>query len=293
LATDAKVSIESSLTGVTSVNISDLGSGPPLAENDTLPGRPDSLTAFKSSLADLGPKLNADLDKVHETLDTYDNVGKKASIDVHELAADLHVRLKSITESGVRALDSIHDWLGPSTGDFHQSVANIRDITGGLRKSIPPITASMQKLLDQVNATVARAQGAVDDVKATAANARELTATARSIIVRNQGHLDDIIKGLKRTSDNLTAASVEIRSSPWRLLYKPTADEMANLNLYDATRQFAQGANDLNDAAVALRDELRDTQPDPARVQKLYDALVDEFDKFQQAEDALWKKVKE
>ena len=28
---------------------------------------------------------------------------------------------------------------------------------------------------------------------------------------------------------------------------------MANLNLYDAARQFAEGANDMNDAATALR----------------------------------------
>jgi hypothetical protein len=31
---------------------------------------------------------------------------------------------------------------------------------------------------------------------------------------------------------------------------------MANLNLYDSARQFADGAGSLNDAALALRDAL-------------------------------------
>jgi phospholipid/cholesterol/gamma-HCH transport system substrate-binding protein len=293
LASDAKIGVESSLTGLTALNITDMGSGAPLGDGDVLHGRPDALTAFRASLADLGPKLNADLDKVHETLDTYDKAGSKVQIDVHELATDLHARLKQVADSAQHALDSIHDWLGPSTGDFHQSVANVRDITGNLREKVPPITASMKELLDRLNATVAKAQGAVDDVKATVANAKEMTAVARSVVVRNQGRFDQIIAGIKKTSDNLDATSVEVRNSPWRLLYKPTPDEMANLNLYDAARQFADGANDLSDAAVALRDELKEQQPDPAKVQKMYDQLLEQFEKFQQAEDGLWKQVRQ
>lgn len=293
LAVDAKASIESSLTGVTSVNITDLGSGSALADDALLAGSPDSLTAFKSSLATLGPKLNDDLDKIHHTLDTYDKAGSTASTDVHQLATDLRVRVDKVEESAVAALDAVRGWFGPSTGDFHESVANIRAITGGLKKDLPPITASTHELLVRLNATVEKAQGSMDDIKATAANARVMTATARSVIVRNQGRFDEIIAGLKKTSDNLTAASVEIRASPWRLLYKPSADEMANLNLYDAARQFADGANDLNDAALALRDGLKDPQMDQAKVQKLYDNLTDQFDKFQVAQDDLWKKVRQ
>jgi ABC-type transporter Mla subunit MlaD len=291
LATDATVSIETSLTGVTAVNISNLGRGEQLASDAVLVGKPDALTAFKNSLADFGPKLNADLDKVHSTLDTYDKAGSKASVDIHELVADLHARLKQVSDSAQAALDSIHDLLGPSTTDFHQSVANVRDLTNTLKEKAPPLTASMQALLDKLNNTVARAQGAVDDVRITAANAKDITTTARSVILRNQTRIDEIVAGVKKASDNIDQATVEIRSSPWRLLYKPTPDEMANLNLYDAAREFADGADSLSDAAGALRDELKDPQADPAKIAKMYDNLMDQFSKFQQAEDGLWSKV--
>jgi ABC-type transporter Mla subunit MlaD len=293
IGSDAQVSIETTLTGVTTVNITDLGAGPPLAADAILVGKPDSLSALKASLAALVPKIDRDLDDVHHTLGIYDDAGTKASFEIHSLAADLHVRLKQFTESAVRALDSVHDLLGPSTGDFHQAVANVRDVTGSLKQNVPPIASSIQKLLDHLNATVANAQVVVSDLKPAAANARDTIAALKSIVISNQGRLDEIVAGLKKTSDNLAETSVEVRHSPWRLLYKPSPDEMANLNLYDAARQFADGASNLSDAAVALRDALHDKDADPKRVQKLYDDLSEQFAKFNAAEDDLWKQVKQ
>jgi ABC-type transporter Mla subunit MlaD len=295
LSTDAKVNVETGLTGVTDINISDLGHGPEMAETDILAGEPDALTAFKASLATLGPKVGVVLDKAHATLDTYDKAGALVSSDVHGLSTDLHGRLKQVGDSAQGALDSIHEMLGTENtpGNFHQAVANVKDMTATLKDRIPALTASSQALLDKLNNSVAKAQGAIDDVKATAANAKDMTAVARSVLVSNQGRLNAIVEGIKKTSDNLDQASVEIRASPWRLLYKPTPDEAANLNLYDAARQFAEGASDLDDAAVALRDGMKDEKADPVKLQKLYDDLQEQFNKFSDAENALWKKVQE
>jgi hypothetical protein len=84
-----------------------------------------------------------------------------------------------------------------------------------------------------------------------------------------------------------------VRRSPWRLLYKPAPGEMANLNLYDAARQFAEGAGDLNDAAVSLRDVLKDPDAKPEHVQKLMDRLDASFSEFQTVEQKLWTSVKQ
>ena len=108
----------------------------------------------------------------------------------------------------------------------------------------------------------------------------------------NRGRIDEIVTSLKTTSVNLKGASVEIRQSPWRLLYKPTPDEMGNLNLYDSARQFADGASSLNDAATALRDSLADQKADPATVQKLMKNLDESFTNFKLVEDKLWREVK-
>jgi hypothetical protein len=67
---------------------------------------------------------------------------------------------------------------------------------------------------------------------------------------------------------------------------------MANLNTYDTMRQFAEGAESLQDAAGALRDALADKNADPADVKKLMDNLNDTFAKFQAVQAKLFDQVK-
>ena len=102
-----------------------------------------------------------------------------------------------------------------------------------------------------------------------------------------------MIAQLKTTGDNLTQATAEVRRSPWRLLYKPGPGEMDNLELYDAARQFADGANHVDDAALALRDALRNPSTDPDQVRKLIQRLTEATDHFQGVERKLWTSVKQ
>jgi ABC-type transporter Mla subunit MlaD len=283
---DASVAIETTVTGVAAVNIDDLGTGVAMADGDVLPGNPDSLTSL---LHKAGPQLTRDLQKIETAVDTYTQVGRKAldvEDDVREVIFDTRLRLRDTTASAVRALDSIHDLVGPSTSDFHGTIADIHEITSAVRRDLPG-------LLSTADSAVHRADASLLDVKVTAANLKEISTQARSVIARNQSRIDGIIIGLKKTSDNLEGTSVEIRHSPWRLLYKPTEAEMKNLNLYDSARQFAEGAGDVSDAASALKDALKDQQTSPEKLQLLYDDLAHSMDQFKTAEDSFWTKVKE
>jgi hypothetical protein len=68
---------------------------------------------------------------------------------------------------------------------------------------------------------------------------------------------------------------------------------MNNLNIYDSARQFAEGANDLNDAAQALRDALNDKAAKPEDIRKLMERVEVSFSKFDEVEKKLWSEVKE
>ena len=130
------------------------------------------------------------------------------------------------------------------------------------------------------------------DIQATVANTKELTGSLKGVVSGNRSKLDGMIASLTTTRDNLKNASAEIRRSPWRLRYQPKEGELANLAIYDAARQFAEGANDLNDAAGALRDALKDKDVDQAQVQKLMDRVDQSFNNFNQVEQKLWSSVK-
>jgi len=88
-------------------------------------------------------------------------------------------------------------------------------------------------------------------------------------------------------------ATAEIRHSPWRLLYKPNPGELDNLVLFDSAREFADGANDLNDAVQSLKDAVNAGDIPPEEMQKKIDLLNHTFDKFTGVEQKLWKNVKE
>jgi ABC-type transporter Mla subunit MlaD len=249
-----------------------------LADNTELTGHPSALAALEETLNTAGPELVNMIHTVKTT--TLPNINAAVSKAPDAVA--------SIRSAG----DSISSILGDSTPDFRGTVANLHAITDNVKEKLPGMLQHFDTIV--VNATTAldNASGTLADLKTSVANAKDITATARSVIVDNHGKLDGIIASLKGTSDNLKSASAEIRRSPWRLLYQPGPGELANLQLYDAARQFADGASGVNDAAIALHDALQDPNVDKAQLQKLVDHLNATFVNFDTVEDKLWKAVK-
>jgi ABC-type transporter Mla subunit MlaD len=304
---DAVVMIESTVTGVSVLNFTSLGGGPVLADGEALSGKPSSLTALFDSAPEIAglirdirggtvPKLNDSLDAVKTTVTTFNTTGLAAT----DFIKDFKTRLDPITQryyavadTAKSALQNISDVFGETKTDFRTTVANVRDATGTIKERLPGVMDKVDGLLTNITTAVNGANEALTDVKKIAANARDMSSTARGVIVANRGKIDSMIASLKATGDNLKAASAEVRRSPWRLLYKPAPGEMANLNLYDSARQFADGAGQLNDAALALRDALKDPDAKDTDVQKLVEKLDDTFANFSQIEKALWEQVKE
>ena len=199
----------------------------------------------------------------------------------------------TVADRTAEMMVKIRDLFGDTTPDFRTTAANLASISASVDKKLPSIIDRVDGLLVKLDKTVESTNAALEDVKSTAINAKDLTASAKNVITGNRGKLDSMIAGLKTTSDNLKNATAEIRRSPWRLLYKPAPNEMANLNLYDAAREFADGANELNDASLALRDALQNQQVDKESLEKLMKRVMKSFDGFQAVEQKLWTKVKE
>jgi ABC-type transporter Mla subunit MlaD len=170
-------------------------------------------------------------------------------------------------------------------------MANLNASTGDLKSKLPGLLEQVDGVLSRLTKTVDEVNKTMVDVQAAVTSTRELASSARNIVVGNRGKFDGMIASLKTTADNLKAASAEIRRSPWRLLYKPAPGEMANLNLFDAARQFSDGANALNDATLALRDALNNPQAGKDEIQKLMEKVDQSFSHFQEVESKLWKSV--
>jgi len=297
LRSDAMIGVQTTLTGSPCLNLASLGSpGQPEAV-DNLVGTADPKTILLASLARVGedipsithdvrtvtlPKVNGAVDSFHQTGDSATHLVRHVDEKIDPIVG----KYDAVTEKAGGALDSIHEMVGPSVKDFHGTMADLHAITGELKDKVP-------ELLTKVSTTIDGTHAALDSVQKTVENTQEISASVRSLIADNHGKLDSIIASVKTTGDNLKAASMEIRHSPWRLLYQPSSAEMSNLNVFDAARQFADGANELNDAAQALKDAANEKDADPKKVQEMLKRLEKTFAKFHDVEQKLWTDVKQ
>jgi len=302
---DARVRVQDTLTGSSWLNFDSLGTpgAPLLASTDTLTGRPSAMTTLLASASDVAPEIRdtvrdvrtVTVPKVNNAVDHYTLVAQ------HGTALIKHVRSKidpiveryyALADTAKDAAGHLRDLFGETKGDFKTTMANVSAASGTVKEKLPSIMEKVDGTLTKVQTAVESANVALEDVKTTATNIKDVSASARSVIVGNRSKIDGMIASLKTTGDNLKYASAEIRRSPWRLLYKPSPGEVANLNLYDSARQFAEGANDLNDAASALRDALQDPDVSADQVRSLVERLDKSFTNFGQIEKALWEQVK-
>lgn len=300
---NARIGIQTTLTGAAALNVENLGSGSEISPGQQIAGRPDPKSALFASLGEVGPDLAETMKqarlaatdiraktvpKANAALDSFKGTGDSAAALVGDVKGKLPPivdRYNDVTDKTAAMMQSITDMIGPATTDWKGLMANLNQASGSINQKLPA-------MLEKLDTTLASAQAALEDVKKTVANTTELTASLKQVVGRNESKLEGIITGLKTTGDNLEAASAEIRRSPWRLLYKPAPNEVANLNVYDSARQFAEGATDLNDAASALRDALKTGGAKPEEIQAMIDRLDKTFNNFNDVEKKLWSEVK-
>ncbi len=300
----ASVGVQSTLTGASWINFDNLGAGAALAQNEPLVGTPNPMTTLFASFGEAGPEIAAaakdlrsiTIPKVNTAVDSFKDTGKQSAETIASIKSRLDTivgKWYTLADTATAALANVRDLFGETKGDFRTTIANLSASTGDIRKQLPSILKRLDDVIAKTQTSMDTVQASLEDIKKTASNTKELTAEARSVIVRNRGKFDEMIASAKTAGDNLKFATAEIRRSPWRLLYKPKPGEMANLNLYDSARQFAEGANDLSDAATALRDALNDPNVDKKKLDPLIDKLDKTFSGFQTVEKELWDRVKE
>ncbi len=279
LREDTHMTVQGTLTGSSWLNIDNLGTGAVLAEDGELQGHPSSTSTLLATLEGAAPELEGILHDVHGTTVPKLNTAMAKAADLLDSAHTLATDLSNV--------------VGDKNSDLRVTLANLRAVSGQFQTKAPGLLDHVDAAVLKLSNTIDDAQDTLKDIKVVASNLRDVSDSAKGIIVGNRGKFDGIIAGLETTSENLKGASAEIRRAPWRLLYKPAPGELDNLTLFDAARDFAEGAQSVDDAAKSLRDAINDPQIDRATLQKLTDQLSNTFANFNEVERKLWDAVKQ
>jgi hypothetical protein len=286
LRESAKVFVSAPLIGSDAwIDIPDVGNGAVLAEGTLIIG--SSGAGFLTSLVgaanadkaddlfDLLPEIKADYKA--SIRPTFENL-KVISEDTKGFVTDLRtvrwpqwadqvdeimawalamtVELDSAVADGQVILSEGRGIVEDNRPDIRQSIANVREISD-IAKS--ETIVKINQLLDTGQDSMNEARTALENLR-----------------VDYEGWATNIGEALARfnlTSQQLKLASIEMRRSPWKLLYRPSADELEHELLYDAARAFAVAAADLRASSESVNRILTNHGDRVTENQELYRRL--------------------
>jgi len=174
-------------------------------------------------------------------------------------------RFDQITIAADEAVTEVRRQLTDDDAAVRRSLFNLRDITAQVKDEH---LTQLRQILD---------------------HGRESLQTVRTLLRAQAPVVSRTLANLQLTAEQLKLAAIEVRRSPWRLLYRPDRAELHSDNIYDAARSFALGASALQTAAASLESAASDERVDPQKLREMIDYLQKLFDRFDEVEDKLWR----
>ncbi|MBT3200970.1 MAG: MCE family protein [Phycisphaerales bacterium] len=232
----------------------------------------EALKSIRQEL-DSGNKL-AMLAKLHQTVEHLRTMAADAEPKVASMLTGLDTMVKKATPK----VDTLLANANKVVGDAGELVAEFKKLTKG----------EVAEIIKQLHETTRQ-------MVTIAGNFAKVSEGLQDVVTVNRDNIDNIIDNMGQVAANLKSASKEIRRNPWRLLYRPDKAEMHSLNIHDAARSFSDGASQLDQALAKLKG-LAAANPkgipaaDP-QLKKIAEQIKVTFEKFTDAEKALWKEL--
>jgi phospholipid/cholesterol/gamma-HCH transport system substrate-binding protein len=287
LKQDARIAIESSLTGQSRVNILSLGRSSERME----PGK--VLLGVETSMFDpileqvgLGPversnishmigevrttidattpkvrqivgAIEATVDGLKETSESVRPVVASAVSNVDEATR----RIAAASPKAEAALTQVASLtarvdalLAENRPNLKDTIVSIRDLSATLKAVVDRDQAKVSTLLDHLKGTMTRADLALY-------NAKQFGDVGLTMLTRNKVDIERTVANVKDATDWGSKLVQKIYANPFVLspLYKPTPEDVRVQSAYDSAQVFANGAMKLDDAIKTL--ELMQSKP--------------------------------
>lgn len=221
--------------------------------------------------------------------------------DLHATAADARSVVSDLRQkhwpTWAESVDRVMTWATGATSRLDSAIAqgdgllsDSRAVLDENRQPIKQIVGNVQKATDRINSeTIEKFHKLLDSGQQ---GLDQATAAMEDLRVDYAAWATDIGEALGNANlaaQQLKLTTIETRRSPWKLLYRPSADELQHELLYEATRSFAVAAADLKAASESVRrvldqhgDKIAENEPAYRRLeQNLLNSLAN-YEKAQQ-----------
>jgi len=250
----------------------------------------ESITqTLKTDLPTISRKVQRMLDEVDPLVAEAQDVitGMSQTIeDVKTVVADVRSRrqkwfdqIDSIVAKADESLTIARDLLREKDPVIRESLDNVHTVTADVRE----VTGRVK------DETMDRVAEAIETAQTSLENIRDSTEQIKALIVGQRPVLERALANAQLTTDQLKLAAIEVRRSPWRLLYRPSDTELDSDNLYDAARSFAQAAGALDAAAASVRAISQTEGGQNEQLQEMLTHLEGLYVEYEKAEKRFWE----
>jgi ABC-type transporter Mla subunit MlaD len=230
------------------------------------------VTSALAGARDLVASLRADYPAYRDQTMAFLEAATEASQGTSEQIAQLRARGESFLALLEEVVQENREPVRATISSIESAAANADAITGRVRDE-----------------TIDLAHQTMRDAQAALAKAHDAVARVDSLVVEQTPTIRRTAANLRLSADQLRDTMIEIRRSPWRLLYRPDQRETAYELLYDTARSYAGAVSDLRAASEAL-DAIagaaeRNGRPiEPALLEQLTAHLERAFAEYEAAE---------
>lgn len=226
--------------------------------------------------------LREDMPGIQEKIKTALAHADEAIVSAKGMLEENRPAIKKTVDQAHGALTDVRDVIGENRENVKVALAGARDTMTNAKD----ITTTVKQ------ETITKVHKALDTANEAVANIKQTTEDLKGFVTTQRPVLERTVANARLVSDQLKLAAIEIRRSPWRLLYKPTDRELETDNLYDAARSFALAASTLQSTADALEALTKanggQLEKDDPNLRLILDKLHQTFEKFGSAEQSFW-----
>lgn len=209
------------------------------------------------------------------------------------------VRTEQWPQWAVR-IDELLAWTDSAMQTFDDALEEGRLLFSDVRATVNDNRPAIDSAISNTNAFTERLNTELAD-KAVAvldrghAGLDEATALLQRLREDYEGwstNVGEALADASLASQQLKLAMIEVRRSPWKVLYRPTQDELEHELLYEATRSFAVAAADMKAASASVArilDQFGDRlDDDPALRERVTRSLLDPLERYEKAQQQLF-----
>lgn len=239
----------------------------------------DAITDFKATAASARNIADDASEKWPTWSGRIDSITEKADATLTkgpEIAEDIQARVDQLEN----VLTTTQGYLDENRENVKAALASFRSIGEKGDQFADRLNGEIK---DAALALLEKGKSTLDDAKVFVGNAAELLAEQRPTIRKT-------FANVRLAADQLRDTLIEVRRSPWRLIYRPDTRELNFELLYDAARSYAGAVSDLRAASESLESLVASGASDPQMLRQgsVDDLLADvqrAMDSYKQAEN--------